>query len=417
MKSHLVRVAILTIGDEILYGQTLDTNSHWMSNELDKFGFTVVYKATVGDIEQDILKGLDETSSRAEIILITGGLGPTADDLTKPCLAKYFKVELKPNLKALEELKAIFKQINVKLSQTNIDQTNLPENSSHISNSVGTAPGIWIEDRAKIFVSMPGVPFEMKTMMENEVIPKLQLQFRLPVVVHKIVKTIGIGESWLAEKIIDWEQNLPENIGLAYLPSIGQVKLRLTSSGPNKEKLKKDIDKQIKLLQPLAYKYIYGYDHDEIQQVLGDILRSKKLTIGTAESCTGGYLAYLLTKEAGSSDYYRGSIVAYANEVKQAQLDVSSDTLNKYGAVSEETIIEMAKGVQKKLNVDIGLATSGIAGPGGGSEEKPVGTIWIAVAINQEVHTRKLSLYKDRVLNIKTTATASLAFLWRILTK
>lgn len=412
-----MRVAILTIGDEILYGQTLDTNSHWMSRELDKYGFSLVYKATVGDNEEDILKGLDETSSRAEIILITGGLGPTADDLTKPCLAKYFKVELEPNLQALEELKAIFKQINIALSQANIEQTNLPSNSIHISNSVGTAPGIWIEENNKVFISMPGVPFEMKAMLKNEIIPKLQEQFHLPSVVHKVVRTIGIGESWLAKKIADWEHNLPEHIGLAYLPSIGQVKLRLTSSGLDKEKLHKGIDEQIKLLKPLAHKYIYGYDDDEIQEVLGDILRSKKLTVGTAESCTGGYLAHLLTIAAGSSDYFKGSIIAYTNEIKLSQLGVSKNTLKKHGAVSEEAIIEMARGVQKKLNVDIGLATSGIAGPGGGSEEKPVGMIWIAVAINNEVHTRMLSLFKDRVLNIKTTATANLAFLWRILTK
>ncbi len=417
MESHLVKVAILTIGDEILYGQTLDTNSHWLSTELDNFGFSVVYRATVGDNENDILQGLDDTSSRADIILITGGLGPTADDLTKPCLAKYFGVTLEPNLLALEELKTIFKQINKDLSKSNIAQTNLPVNSSHISNTVGTAPGIWIEDQGKVFISIPGVPFEMKAMITNQVIPKLQEQFDLPVVVHKIIRTIGIGESWLAEKIESWEQKLPEDIGLAYLPSIGQVKLRLTSSGVNNGELQEALEKQVELLKPLAEKYIYSYNNEEIQQVLGDILQERNLKIATAESCTGGYLAHLITSQAGSSEYFMGSIIAYADEVKVAELGVGKSTLAKHGAVSEETIIEMAKGVQTKLNVDIGLATSGVAGPGGGSLEKPVGTIWIAVAIKDEVHTRKLSLFKDRTLNIKTTATACLAFLWRILTK
>jgi nicotinamide-nucleotide amidase len=417
MKTDIIGVAILTIGDEILYGQTLDTNSQWMSAELDSFGFSVVHRATVSDKEADILRGLDDASSWAEIVLITGGLGPTADDLTKPCLAKYFDVPLKSNPAALEELRILFQQIDKELSESNIAQTNLPTNADYISNSLGTAPGMWIEDKGKIYVSMPGVPFEMKSMISNHVIPRLQNIYDLPVVTHKIIKTIGIGESWLAEKIAPWEQNLPENIKLAYLPSLGQVKLRLTSSGKEKSVLESAINEQVKSLISYAEKYIYGYDGAVIEQVIGDLLNEKSLTLGTAESCTGGYLAHLITSIAGSSSYFKGSIIAYANEVKESELGVSSNTLEEYGAVSEETIIEMAKGVQKQLGVDIGIATSGIAGPEGGTKDKPVGTIWIAIAIGEEVKTRQLKLFKDRLLNIKLTAVSSLAMLWRILTK
>jgi nicotinamide-nucleotide amidase len=417
MKPDVVAVAILTIGDEILYGQTLDTNSQWMSAELDSFGFKVVHRTTVSDSESDILTGLKDASTWADIILITGGLGPTADDLTKPCLAKYFNVPLQSNPAALEELRVLFQQIDRELSEANIAQTNLPANADYISNSLGTAPGIWIEDKGKIYVSMPGVPFEMKGMISNHVIPRLQKLYALPIVTHKIIKTIGIGESWLAEKIASWEQNLPDNIKLAYLPSLGQVKLRLTSTGKDKAELAAAINEQVDLLIPYAGKYIYGYDGEEIEQVVGELLNKKGLSLGTAESCTGGYLAHLITSIAGSSNYYKGSIIAYANEVKESALGVNPSTLENHGAVSEETIIEMAKGVQAKLGVDIGIATSGIAGPDGGTEDKPVGTIWIAIAIGDEVKTRQLKLFKDRLLNIKMTAVSSLAMLWRILSK
>jgi competence/damage-inducible protein CinA-like protein len=417
MSAEIVAVAILTIGDEILYGQTVDTNSQWMSAELDSFGFTVVHRATIGDEESAILSGLKDASAKADIILITGGLGPTADDLTKPSLAKYFDVPLKSNPDALQELILLFQHINQELSEANIAQTNLPANAEYISNSLGTAPGMWIEDKGKIYVSMPGVPFEMKGMISNHVIPKLQQQFDLPIVIHEIIKTIGIGESWLAEKIAPWEEKLPKSIKLAYLPSIGQVKLRLTSSGEHKDELEAAIESQIKLLLPYAEKYIYGYGTDSIEQVIGDLLIKKSMTLGTAESCTGGYLAHLITSIAGSSEYYKGSIIAYANEIKEDVLGVSHDTLEKHGAVSEETVITMAKGVQNKLGVDIGIATSGIAGPEGGTEEKPVGTIWIAIAVGDEVKTRQLKLFKDRLLNIRMTAVSSLAMLWRILAK
>ncbi|MEN8250737.1 MAG: competence/damage-inducible protein A [Bacteroidota bacterium] len=412
-----VKVALLAIGDEILYGQTLDTNSHWMADQLDSYGFKLVHKATVGDNEPDILKGLKDGEDRADIILITGGLGPTADDLTKPCLAKYFDVPLESNPGALAELKALFKSINKELTQNNIIQTNLPANSDYISNSIGTAPGMWIEDNGRVFVSMPGVPGEMKAMMTNQVIPKLRDKYHLPIVVHRIIKTIGIGESWLANKIAPWEQNLPNNIGLAYLPTLGQVKLRLTSTGKDKAQLNKMMDEQVAELLPYAENYIYGYGDTKIEELIGDLLKEQGETLATAESCSGGFLAHLITSVPGSSDYFKGSIIAYSNEIKEAQLSVNPQTLENYGAVSEETIIEMAKGAKNRLNVDYAISTSGIAGPAGGTDEKPVGTIWIAVAYGDEVLTKQLKLFKDRVFNIKMTALYSLGMLWRILSK
>lgn len=414
---NVIKVAILTIGDEILYGQTEDSNAHWMSQELDDHGFKTVYRGTVGDNEADILSGLEFASSKASIILITGGLGPTADDLTKPCLAKYFNVDLVSNQSALAELQELFRQIDRDLTESNIEQTNLPTNSVHISNKLGTAPGMWIEEGDKVYISMPGVPFEMKAMMTNHVIPQLQDKFDIPKVEHRIIKTIGIGESWLSEKIKPWEDNLPNHIKLAYLPSIGEVKLRLSSTGDDTSKIHADFDREVGNLREYADKYIYGFGDETIEEVVGKILRSRSLSVATAESCTGGYLAHMITRVAGSSDYFKGSIIAYSNEIKEQELNVPSSILEKHRAVSEETVAAMASGICSKLGVDIGLATSGIAGPTGGTEDKPVGTIWIAVAYKGKVETRLLKLFKDRVLNIRMTSVSTLAMLWRILAK
>jgi nicotinamide-nucleotide amidase len=253
--------------------------------------------------------------------------------------------------------------------------------------------------------------------MTDKVIPKLREKFALPYVVHQMIRTIGIGESWLSEKIAPWEKSLPAEIKLAYLPSLGQVKLRLTSHSADKKATIAAIDKEIERLKPLAGQYIYGYGSIEIEAAVGQLLREKSLTIGTAESCTGGYLAHMITRVPGSSSYFKGSIIAYSNEVKEKKLGVATETLQSHGAVSEETVIEMAKGVQKELGVEIGIATSGIAGPDGGTEEKPVGTIWVAIAYRDKVETTQLKLFKDRVLNIKLTSISSLAMLWRILLK
>ncbi|MEQ8242171.1 competence/damage-inducible protein A [Fulvivirga sp.] len=402
------KAELLTIGDEILFGQINDTNSQWMSQELDKVGIRVVRKTTVGDIRQDMMDAFAEAEKRADIILITGGLGPTNDDLTKPLLAEYFNCEIAMDEEALAEVTEFFNSKGRELTPVNRKQAELPVCCERVSNRLGTAPGMWFERNGKVFVSMPGVPHEMKTMMKEIVIPKLQGHFQTDVIFHKVVKTIGIGESWLAEEIKVWEDALPEHIKLAYLPSLGQVKLRLTAVGPDMDTLKAEVEEQITELKKYAWKYIYGYDKDEIQSVVGEMLKERNLTVAFAESCTGGYISHLITSIPGSSAYYQGSVVPYHNELKASVLGVKEETLIDNGAVSEETVIEMANNVREKFNADLGIATSGVAGPDGGTPEKPVGTVWIAIADGEQTKARKLQLWKDRDVNIKATAIAAL---------
>ncbi len=402
---------IITIGDEILYGQIVDTNSRWMSEQLSLAGVKTIRKTTVGDVREEILTVFKEAESRVDIILITGGLGPTKDDLTKALLAEYFNSPLKIDKEALAQVKDFFESRGLELSEVNHKQAERPERCTKIINRMGTAQGMWFEKEGKVFVSMPGVPLEMKTIMEEEVIPKLCDFFDTPVIYHKMIRTIGIGESFLSDQIEDWENNLPENIKLAYLPSMGQVRLRLTAKGDSKSALQKQVQKEIDKLLPLVDKYIFGYDKDEIQGVVGKLLFDLGLTLSTAESCTGGYLAHLVTQVSGSSEYYQGTIVSYSNEVKMNQLGVKEATLIAHGAVSEETAKEMAEGVRKKLNTSIGLSTTGVTGPGGGTEEKPVGTVWIAYADAHRTVARKLQLSTDRLLNIQLTATIILNLL------
>jgi len=399
---------LLTIGDEILYGQIVDTNSQWMSVELDKAGIKVIRKTTVGDVESEILTAFAEAEKRADIILITGGLGPTSDDLTKPLLAKYFNCELKMNEEALREVTEFFKSRGRELTEVNRQQAALPTACEKITNPNGTAPGMWFNKNGKIFVAMPGVPHEMKTIMTDTVIPRLRKTFQTPVIHHQVIRTIGIGESFLAEKISDWEKSLPDHIKLAYLPSLGEVKLRLTSFGPSIENLQHQADELTGKLNGLIGQYIFGYGDDPIEAVIGNTLREKKLTISVAESCTGGYLSHLITSIPGSSDYFLGSMIPYSYEVKMRQLGVKPETLEKYGAVSEPTISEMASVVRARFNTDIGVATSGIAGPGGATPDKPIGTVWIAYSDKHHTVTKKLQLSKDRMLNIRMASVAVL---------
>lgn len=402
------KAEILTIGDEILYGQLLDTNSQWISAELDKVGIKTIRKTTVSDSKEDILTAFKEAEARADMVLITGGLGPTNDDLTKPCLAEYFNCEIAMNEAALQEVINLFEGKGLELTEVNRMQAALPVCCDMVSNKLGTAPGMWFERNGKVFVSMPGVPHEMKKMMVDTVIPQLQRVFQTDVIFHKIIKTIGIGESWLAEMIKDWENNLPPHIKLAYLPSMGQVKLRLTAVGENINTLKEQVDELINELRKHAGKYIYGFDNDQIEEIVGKMLLEQNKTISLAESCTGGYVSHKITSVAGSSEYYQGSVIPYHNSLKIDVLGVSEQTLLDHGAVSEQTVYEMANLVRKKFNADIGVATSGIAGPGGGTPDKPVGTVWIAYADGEQTITRKLQLWKDREINIQATAVALL---------
>ncbi|MBX2897851.1 MAG: competence/damage-inducible protein A [Cyclobacteriaceae bacterium] len=408
---------LLTIGDEILYGQIVDTNSQWMSVELDKIGIKVVRKTTVGDLESEILTAFAEAEKRADVILITGGLGPTSDDLTKPCLAKYFNCDLKMHDEALAEVTEFFKSRGRELTELNRQQAVLPTACIKITNALGTAPGMWFDKGDKVFMSMPGVPHEMKKMMTDLVLPRLAKKYQLPVIHHKVIRTIGIGESFLAEKIAAWENALPAHIKLAYLPSLGEVKLRLTGFGTSLPQLESETTQLIEQLIEYVGPFIYGYGDDPIEVVLGRTLRERKLTLSIAESCTGGYLSHLITSVPGSSEYFLGTMIPYAYEIKMRQLGVKPETLEKYGAVSEPTIIEMANIVRAKFSTDIGVATSGIAGPGGATPDKPVGTVWIAYSDKHQTVTKKLQLTKDRLLNIKLASAAVLNLIRQSLPK
>ncbi len=403
---------IITIGDEILIGQIVDTNSAWMGVCLNENGIKVHQITSVSDNKQHIIEALDAATKRVDIILITGGLGPTRDDITKQTLSEYFNAKLVFNAEAFKDVEHVFKIRGREVTEINRKQAELPENCTALSNKNGTAPGMWFEEKGKVFVSMPGVPYEMKALMTNEVIPRLKKKFELPVIMHKTVLTQGIGESMLAEMIEAWEDSLAkENISLAYLPSIGAVRLRLSTRGKDESTLKQVIDRKVKELQALAGNYIYGYDNETLEGILGNILSQKKKTISTAESCTGGYMAHMITAIAGSSEYFKGSVISYADEVKINVLGVKPETIEKHGAVSQETVEQMAANVRKKLNTDYSIAVSGIAGPTGGTPEKPVGTVWIAIATPDKVISRKFLFGDNRGRNIHLSAITGLNML------
>lgn len=408
---QLVKAEIIAIGDELLYGQIMDTNSHWISQELDFLGVKVVRKTTVGDNRTDILAAFSEAEKRADIILITGGLGPTQDDLTKPLLAEYFGCEIIEFPEAVEAVTSFFKRRGREMTQLNILQGHLPSCCTYIPNEVGTAPGMWFEKNGTYWMSMPGVPHEMKKLMKDFVLPELPKRFDLPIIYHKVIKTVGIGESWLADLIKDWENALPEHIRLAYLPSLGHVKLRLTAFGKDKNLLIEEVQTQIDAVFPWIEKYIFGYDEETLETAIGKLLKNAGKTLALAESCSGGYISHLVTSIPGSSTYFQGAVIPYHNQFKSAILNVSSETLQSHGAVSEETATEMAIGVRKLFGSDFGLASTGIAGPDGGSEEKPVGTVWIACAGEGFVETRKLQLTQERLINIQLTGVSVLNLL------
>lgn len=404
----LAKAEIITIGDEILYGQTLDTNSHWMSGELDQAGITVIRKTCIGDEKETIMSSLKDAESRADIILITGGLGPTNDDLTKPTLVEYFNTSLVHNSEILEHIRDLFFRAGREMSDLNIAQADMPANCTPIHNPLGTAAGMWFERDGKIFVSMPGVPYEMKRMMTDSIIPKLVEQLVEGVVHHRLIRTIGVPESKLAETIRDWENKLPEDIKLAYLPTMGTVKLRLTMKGNDLVQMKKSVQDQIDKVIPLIEKHIYGYDDEEIEEAIGRMLKERDLKLSVAESCTGGFLSHKVTSVPGSSAWFNGGFVPYSNELKNEQLKVSKEILQKDGAVSESVVLALAKNVREAFNSDVAVSISGIAGPGGGSEEKPVGTVWIGYADKDKVVAKKFQFTKNRILNINFSTMAAL---------
>jgi len=412
MSPKRVNASVITIGDELLIGQVIDTNSAWMAQELNKAGIWVKRRIAIGDTWEDIWNALDEESEQSDIILITGGLGPTADDITKPLLSEYFGGTLVVNESALANVKHIFENILKRpMIESNLKQAEVPDNCIVIQNKRGTAPGMWFERKGKIFVSMPGVPYEMKGMMINEIIPALQRHFALPFIAHKTLLTAGIGESFLSERITTFESELPAPIKLAYLPNYGMVRLRLTTIGNEKDILKKELEEQFEKLKKLVAEWMVTDKDLSLQEVIGKLLKDKNRTVSTAESCTGGYIAHLITSIPGSSNYFKGTVVSYANEIKENILHVNPQTLSTEGAVSEETVHQMVQGALILLNTDYAIATSGIMGPDGGTDGKPVGTVWIAAGSREKIIAQKFWFRFDRQRNIELASTNALNLL------
>jgi nicotinamide-nucleotide amidase len=408
----MTQATIITIGDELLIGQVIDTNSAWMAQQLNKAGIRVARRVAVGDVWEEIWQALDEESKHSDIILITGGLGPTADDITKPLLCKYFNGKMIVDAGALENVTNIFTNILKRpMIERNLKQAEVPDNCKVILNKRGTAPGMWFEKDGKIFVSMPGVPHEMKGMITEDVIPGLCKYYQFPHITHRTLLTAGVGESFLADLINDFETALPTNIKLAYLPNYGMVRLRLSAAGFDKDAMESEIQLQFNNLQTLVSQYLVTNEDEPMQQVVAKLLLAKGRTISTAESCTGGYIAHLLTEKAGASAYFSGSVVSYSYKAKEDLLQVDKTILDKIGAVSEEVVIQMAKGALKNIQTDYTIAVSGIMGPDGGTSEKPVGTVWVAVGNTDKVVTEKFQFRFDRQRNIEVTATYALNML------
>jgi nicotinamide-nucleotide amidase len=418
-----MQVEIITIGDEILIGQIVDTNSAFIGQLLNMNGMSVKQITSVSDDREHILKALDEAKNRADVILITGGLGPTKDDITKKTLCEYFNTTMRFDEGAYEDVVNIFATYRKEVTPLNRLQAEVPAICEVIRNKNGTAPGMWFSVDGKIFVSMPGVPYEMKALMKDQVIPKLSSLFKLPSIVHKTVLTQGIGESTLSEMISDWEDSLKEHhIKLAYLPSPGMVRLRLSTKGENKEQLDSITDKKINELRGIISEYIYGYEvygeeKQTLEMIVGEMLKKRNKTVSTAESCTGGYISHLITKVAGSSKYYIGSVISYAYEIKESELSVPHDIIMQHGAVSQPVVEQMAKAIRERYKTDYSISASGIAGPDGGTADKPVGTVWIAVATPEKVISEKFLFGNDRERNIQKTANAALNMLKKELEK
>ncbi len=411
----MTQASIITIGDELLIGQVIDTNSAWMAQELNKAGIRVVRRVAVGDVWDEIWTALDEEQKYADIILITGGLGPTADDITKPLLCKYFEGKMVVDEAAKQNVLNIFTKLNRPIIDRNLKQAEVPDVCTVLQNKRGTAPGMLFNKEGKVFISLPGVPHEMKGLMTDEVIPVLQQEFQFPTIIHKTLLTAGVGESFLAELIKDFEEKLPAHIKLAYLPNYGMVRLRLSATGFNAAETEKEIDQLFETLKKLVADYLVTGTDEPMENVVGKLLIAKGKTLCTAESCTGGYIAHLLTAIAGSSKFYDGSVVSYSYQAKEDLLGVDKTILETKGAVSEEVVLQMAKGALQNIKSDYVIAVSGIMGPGGGTADKPAGTVWIAVGNKENLQAQKLYFRFDRMRNIQLTAVNALNLLRRFI--
>lgn len=404
-----MKADILSIGDELLIGQTINTNASWIGKELSMRGIRIMQTTAIPDDEDKIIEAIDVALRRSEIVIITGGLGPTKDDITKHTLCKYFDTKLEIHEPTLKKIENYFSKRNRPMLDVNIQQAELPKSCEILNNDYGTAAGMWFERKGKIVVSLPGVPYEMKGIMKEEVFPRLLERFELKSLFHVTLMTQGIGESFLADRISEWEDKVRKaGLGLAYLPSPGLVKLRLTSyEGASR---KEEIYTYFKEIEEALPQYVFGYGELSLSEVLGQILKARKLTLGTVESCTGGMLAAQIVAVSGSSDYFQGGFLTYSNKLKTQIVDVSVNDLNNFGAVSKEVVEAMATNGQKKLGVDLCISTSGIAGPTGGTDHKPVGTVWVGIALKDRVVSKMFRFGDDRERNIQMTVLSALNF-------
>ncbi len=412
-----MKVSIINIGDELLIGQVVNTNASWMSQQFLANGMDVAKVFVISDNKDDINNTLQIALQMSDAVVITGGLGPTKDDITKKTLCEYFDSELVEDEATFEVISSIFKKRGYPMTDTNRQQALVPKCCTVLLNKRGTAPGMWFEQDGKVVISLPGVPFEMQYIMEEEVIPRMLNYFKVGAIIHKNLLFHGIGESFLSDKIEDWELSLPKTIRLAYLPKAGMLRLRLTARGTDRAILETDINTSLKGLYSLVGEYIMGEDAESLAEIVARTMKNNSKTLAVAESCTGGAIASSITSMAGASEYFKGCVVAYSNEVKHKILGVKTETLAKYGAVSEETAREMVLGVISNMDTDYAVATTGIAGPGGGSQEKPVGTVWIAVASRNEICTQKMSFGDDRLRTIERTQNQTFANLLKLMHK
>ena len=415
MKTNSVKVEIITIGDEILIGQIVDTNSAWMSVELNKAGFEIVQITSVHDDAAHIIASLDLALERADVVLFTGGIGPTKDDITKQTLSRYFGMQLVFNDEVYKNIEQVLIHRSRAVNELTRTQAFVPDGCTVIQNRVGTAPVTWFEKNGKVIVSMPGVPNEMKHIMSTEVIPRLSQRYKTPTIIHKNVIVQGYPESALAMKIADWENALPADIHLAYLPNYGIIKLRLSGISDDPLSLEFSINQQIAGLTEILADAIVAYDDTPVEEMIGNLLADKGMTLATAESCTGGFIAHKITSIPGSSQYFKGSVVAYSNEVKVNVLNVLPGDIDLYGAVSKQVVEQMAVSVRKLLKTDVAIATSGIAGPDGGTAEKPVGVVWISVSSPKGVVSREFKFGNVRIQNIERTAQTAMLMLKEVI--
>ncbi|MFM2286183.1 MAG: hypothetical protein RLZZ543_1680 [Bacteroidota bacterium] len=407
---------LITIGDEILIGQIVDTNSAWMAQELNLIGVKVKQITSVSDDKEHILEALREASKRAQIVLITGGLGPTKDDITKVTMCEYFGGGMVFSPEQYEQVERIFTSFGRDVTPTNRKQAEIPERCELIVNYNGTAPGMWFEKDGVYYMSMPGVPYEMKAMMEKQVLPKIKATFKTPVILHRTFLTQGVGESMLSDMISEWENALPAHLKLAYLPSPGMVRLRISASGEDEKQLAEEIDEQAKALYTLIGKHIYGEGEQQLEAVVLDLLLAKKQGLSLAESCTGGNIAHLITGIAGASDAFVGGAVTYSNALKIDVLGVNPETIAQNGVVSEQVALEMAAGAQKRFNSDYALSVTGVAGPGDDADGNPAGCVWIGIAGPGFVEAKKFQFSRNRGRNITMASLAALNYLRKILT-